>query len=123
MTGTTQNVFPTIRFKDADAAIDWLGRAFGFGEHSVYRNDAGVVEHAELSLEGGIVMLGQGEPGAGGIYIALDDIDAHFKQAKAAGAEITRELADTSYGSREYGARDPEGHDWYFGNYRPNGTS
>lgn len=54
-----------------------------------------------------------------GIYVAVDDADAHFERAKAAGAEITRELEDTEYDSREYSARDPEGYHWSFGTYRP----
>jgi uncharacterized glyoxalase superfamily protein PhnB len=52
------------------------------------------------------------------LYVAVDDVDAHYAQAKSAGAEITRELNDTDYGSREYGARDLEGHHWSFGTYR-----
>jgi uncharacterized glyoxalase superfamily protein PhnB len=53
------------------------------------------------------------------MYVAVDDPDAHHDRAKAAGAEITRELVDQPYGSREYGARDLEGNPWYFGTYRP----
>ena len=40
-------------------------------------------------------------------------------RAKEAGAEITTELVDTDYGSRDYAARDPEGNVWNFGTYRP----
>ena len=40
-------------------------------------------------------------------------------RAKAAGAEIVRELSDTEYGSHDFGVRDPEGHIWSFGTYRP----
>jgi uncharacterized glyoxalase superfamily protein PhnB len=58
----------------------------------------------------------------GGIYIALGSdaaIDAAYARAKAASAEIVRELTDTDYGSHEFGVRDPEGHIWSFGTYRP----
>jgi uncharacterized glyoxalase superfamily protein PhnB len=116
---TTQNVFPSLRFKDANAALEWLSRAFGAEEHVVYRNDTGGVEHAEISLEGGIVMFGQGEANGGSVYVAVADVDSHYDRAKKAGAEITRDLEDTSYGSREYSARDLDGHEWHFGNYRP----
>jgi uncharacterized glyoxalase superfamily protein PhnB len=64
-------------------------------------------------------MLGQGDRGDHGIYVAVEDADAHYEQAKAAGAEIVREIGDTDYGSREYTARDPEGNVWSFGTYRP----
>src|SRR5579859_6378835 len=112
-------MFPFMRFADADAAIDSLSRAFGFQQHAVYRGDDGTVHHAELSLGPGIVMLGQGDPSSQGVYVAVDDADAHYERAKAAGAEITREIEDTPYGSREYSARDLDGHVWSFGTYKP----
>ena len=53
------------------------------------------------------------------VYVVVEDTDAHHARAKAAGAEIVRELQETDYGSREYSARDSEGHLWHFGTYRP----
>jgi uncharacterized glyoxalase superfamily protein PhnB len=44
--------------------------------------------------------------------------DGLFALARAAGAEITSELHDTDYGSRDFAARDPEGDRWSFGTYR-----
>jgi uncharacterized glyoxalase superfamily protein PhnB len=96
-----------------------LHDAFGLQEHAVHRNDDGAIQHAELSLGDDTLMFGEGDPREQSIYVAVDDIDAHYARAKAAGAEITRELAGTEYGSREYGARDLDGHAWYFGTYRP----
>jgi len=113
------NIFPFMRFTDADAAIDWLSRAFGFRQHEVYRHDDGVVHHAEMSLGPGLVLFGQGDPSSQGVYVAVDDADAHYERAKAAGAEIMREVEDTDYGSREYTARDLDGHVWSFGTYKP----
>jgi len=112
-------LYPSLRFTDPDAAIRFLQDAFGFAEHTVYRADDGAVRHAELALGDEMIMFGKGDPAQHGIYIAVDDIDAQYARAKAAGAEITRELADTDYGSREFAARDLDGHDWYFGTYRP----
>ena len=54
-----------------------------------------------------------------GVYVYVPDADAHYARAKAEGAEIVRELADTPYGSREYSVRDVEGHLWSFGTYYP----
>jgi uncharacterized glyoxalase superfamily protein PhnB len=114
------NVYPFIRYADADAALNWLQRAFGFAERAVYRREGGdVIHHAEISLGPGIVMFGQGDSSSHGIYVAVDDADLHYERAKAAGAEIVREIEDTDYGTREYSARDPEGHVWSFGTYRP----
>mgnify|MGYP006174174009 CR=1 FL=1 len=44
----------------------------------------------------------------------VDDVDAHYEQARGAGAEIEYEPMDQPYGVREYGAIDPEGHRWAF---------
>jgi uncharacterized glyoxalase superfamily protein PhnB len=119
MADQTPNIFPALRYADGDAALDWLARAFGFAPRSVHRDEQGVVRHAEMSLGAGTIMFGQGDPGPPGIYVAVEDADAHYAQAKAAGAEITREIEDMPYGSREYSARDLEGQIWSFGTYRP----
>ena len=125
-----QTIFPALRYTDAPAAIDWLGRAFGFERHVVYE-DAGVVHHAELKVPGGMIMLGSARgdaadyqqiappPGTAAIYVVVEDADAHHARAKEAGAQIVMDLHDTDYGSRDYTARDPEGNVWSFGTYQP----
>jgi uncharacterized glyoxalase superfamily protein PhnB len=118
-------VFPTLRYDDAEAAIAFLTSAFGAARHAVYTGDEGKVQHAELRLGNGIVMFGSTSPewpasgGSAGVYVVVDDPDEHCARARQAGAEITMELHDTEYGSREYAARDPEGNAWYFGTYQP----
>ncbi len=113
-------VFPTMSYRDADAAIEFLERAFGAEQHTVYRDESGHVRHAELRLGNGMVMLGEAEAAAGGgVYVVVPQPDEHCAQARAAGADIVREPNDTDYGSREYGARDPEGLVWHFGTYQP----
>ncbi|HET7241250.1 MAG TPA: VOC family protein [Gemmatimonadales bacterium] len=115
------NLFPALRFRDEHRAMDWLERAFGFARHAIYTDDAGKLLHAELKLGHGILMMGSGPEDTLGfsIYVYVEDLDAHFARATAAGAEIVRPLADTSYGSREFAARDLDGHVWYFGTYQP----
>jgi uncharacterized glyoxalase superfamily protein PhnB len=62
----------------------------------------------------------RGLPGRSqGLCVHVDDPDMHHGRAVAAGARIVQELRDEDYGSRGYMARDPEGHVWYFGTYRP----
>src|SRR5687767_1480606 len=124
---TGPNTFPALCYRDAKKAIDWLCRAFGFEKLAVYDGPDGGVAHAELKYGRGVVMLGSAKdnnlglvPPACGkvtqvIYIVVEDPDAHCARAKEEGAEIVRPLADTEYGSREYTARDPEGHVWSFG--------
>ena len=126
----TPTIFPAMKYRDGHAAIDWLEAAFGFRRHAVHAAPDGTVAHAELALgEDGMIMLG-GEPRAPdpdnpwatarlGLYVHVDDVDAHYERAKAAGAVIVREPADTSYGAREYSCRDPDGHLWSFGTYHP----
>jgi uncharacterized glyoxalase superfamily protein PhnB len=131
---TAQSIYPAVRYNDAKAAIAWLKSALGFEEHVVYAENDGSIAHAELSLNGNLIMLGnvKDDPfgrsprDLGGVtgttYIALDtaaDIDKLYARAKAVKAEIVRELGDTDYGSHDFGVRDPEGHVWSFGTYRP----
>jgi uncharacterized glyoxalase superfamily protein PhnB len=134
MEPTGQSIYPSVRYENARAAIDWLKSAFGFEEGDVYEGDDGSIAHAQLELAGNLVMLGSVKDDpygkspkslggvAGGIYVALRtpaEVDACYARAKAAGARIVRELGDTEYGSHDFGARDPEGHVWSFGTYRP----
>lgn len=133
MSELAQSLYPVIRYRDADAAVEWLCRAFGCTERDVHRDDAGTIRHGELELEGNLLMVGTAEDDGwmGGrepqplhstvsLYVALaGDVDAHHDRALGEGAEIVRGLVDQSYGSREYSARDLEGNLWSFGTYRP----
>jgi uncharacterized glyoxalase superfamily protein PhnB len=121
----TTDIYPSMRYRDALAAIDWLERAFGFERHVVHEGAGGTVDHAELRYGEGLVMLGSARaeddhrrPGLGWAYVVVDDIDAHHERAKDAGADIVDGPQDHGYGSF-YGARDLEGNLWSFGTYRP----
>ncbi len=117
--------YPSLRYRDAPAALRWLATAFGFEEHLVVPGPEGTIAHAELRFGNGIFMMGSvkddvfGSAGGMAPYVYVADIDAHCARARAAGAVIVREPFDTDYGSRDYAARDPEGHVWSFGTYRP----
>jgi uncharacterized glyoxalase superfamily protein PhnB len=124
-------IYPTLRYRDAEAMIRWLKDIFGFTERVVYRSD-GVVRHAELAYGSSILMLGQSRDDEYGrligdisgrrtdsIYVAVNDPDALHAKAKAAGARIEMELHNTDYGSRDFACRDPEGNLWSFGTYWP----
>lgn len=120
------SIYPVVRYTDAKAAIAFLTNTFGLIEEQVNNADDGSVGHAELSWDGGIVMLGtrtgDADPfdtGRAVLYLTVDDVDAHHDRAVAAGTKIIYELTDQPYGSREYAARDPEGNVWSFGTYRP----
>ena len=132
MTQAAPRIIPCLRYADAPAAIAWLKRAFGFTETMVVPGPDGTIAHAQLAFGSGMIMLGSAQDDAlalkspcdlGGIaqtiYVIVENADAHYARALLAGAEIVREPEDTPYGSREYAARDPEGHLWNFGTYRP----
>ncbi len=120
------DMIATRYYRDARAAIEWLGQAFGFEVDAVHE-EGGTVRHAELRWGSGMVMLGSragdevsaGRRSGAGVYVIVDDVDAHCARARAAGAEIVLEPTDQPYGSRDYQALDPEGHLWSFGTYRP----
>ena len=128
------NIIPGMRYRDAPAAIEWLCSSFGFSRNLVVPGPGDTIAHAQLVLGDGMIMLGsvadddygqmvKTPQEAGGntqsAYVVVDEIDAHYQRAMAAGAEIVMEIADQEYGGRLYSAKDPEGYLWNFGSYDP----
>jgi uncharacterized glyoxalase superfamily protein PhnB len=132
---TKSTVIPTLRYKDAPAAIEWLCHVLGFERRQVYPGPDGTIAHAELTFQGGMIMLGSQKDDAygrgfkspgevGGVetrsaYVVARDVDAVYARAQAAGATIVRQINNTNYGSREFSVKDPEGHTWSVGSYDP----
>ena len=120
----TPRITPYLLCEDVAATIEFLGSAFGFKERMRIPGPDGSVNHAEMELEDGLIMMGCPGPDYRNpknlghvtqqIYVYVDDVDKHFEQAKSAGATIFEEPADQFYGDRRYGAEDPEGHQWHF---------
>lgn len=128
----------SVFYEDAPAMIDWLMKAFDFKlKIKVEGDKPGVIIHAELTYGEAIIMVCShskltgnrfGVPfvspkEAGGntqtIMLHVPDVDAHHAQAKAAGVEIVMEPTVSDYGpeywcDKGYGAKDPEGHLWWF---------
>jgi uncharacterized glyoxalase superfamily protein PhnB len=119
----TQRITPYLLYEDGEAAIEFASRAFGFRAVDRAVGGAGGL-HAELETPGGgRVYLGQPprgfeNPATVGrtsiTYVIVDDVGAHYEQAKAAGARITEEPNDTPFGHRRYSCADPQGHEWAF---------
>lgn len=117
-------ISPYLNYEDTGAMMDWLERVFGLVPRHSQTDSDGVIVHAEMEFHDGVVMMGS--PGGSfqnprhlgqstqNLYIYVDDVDAHYEKAKAAGAEIIEEPGTQSYGDRRYGVVDPEGHRWYF---------
>jgi uncharacterized glyoxalase superfamily protein PhnB len=134
---TTQRIFPMIAYEDPAAAIEWLTEAFGFRERGErYVGEDGTIGHAELELDGHVVMLASPSPEyqspkthrescvqaarwldnpwvVDGLLVLVDDLDAHHARAVAAGATVIRQPEEGPDG-RLYTAEDLEGHRWMF---------
>lgn len=135
-------IIPCLQYRNAHVAIDWLCEAFGFERLAIHADER-IVHHAQLVLEGGMVMLGSARdellPAKSAdrwqrrivqpdqingretqtACVIVRDPDAHYARAVAAGAEIIRDIADQEYGGRGYGCLDIEGHMWWFASHDP----
>jgi uncharacterized glyoxalase superfamily protein PhnB len=127
----------SVVYQDAAAAIEWLCSAFGFEVRLKVEGENGRIEHCELSLGDGLIMLAQENSNAERAWkralrspkslngantqclmFYVDDAEAHCAHARARGARIVEEPAVHDYGDdywsdRSYGAIDPEGHLWW----------
>jgi uncharacterized glyoxalase superfamily protein PhnB len=128
-------IIPTLRYRDAAAAIEWLCRAFGFEKHLVVPGEGNTIAHAQLTFGNGMIMLGTarddefdkvqktpeqvGGVGTQSPYIIVPDADTHHARAVAVGAKVVYDLRDEEYGGRGYSCLDLEGHLWNFGTYDP----
>jgi uncharacterized glyoxalase superfamily protein PhnB len=133
--GAWPTVVPMMSYENAEAAIAWLGQAFGFRERQRFVDENGRITDAILDVPGGgVVMLGEGTGEyqgprrhretceaarrwqdtpyiVDGLLLALGDVDGHCARARAAGGVILSEPEDTPHG-RQCRVEDPEGHRW-----------
>ena len=118
-------VTPYLLYEDPAAALEWLAAAFGFRERFRHVGESGWIDHAELEIGDGLVMLAR--PNAdyrsprslGGatslVHVYVDDARGHCERARAAGAVIRRLSRRRSRTETiQYCAIDPEGHQWLF---------
>jgi len=123
-------VTPSLYYRNAGAAFEWLEKAFGFEPNFSIADAEGNVVHAEMGHGDMCIMMGQadwsdwakspvaiGGVNTGGVHIQVEDVDAHCARARAAGANILSEPEDQFYGDRTYRAIDLEGHVWSFGQF------
>lgn len=115
-------IIPYLFYRDVPAALDWLARVFGFEE--VLRHPTAKGMHAQMLLDGRMIMMGQsaneqfappqpGRPVNAGVFIYVADVSQHHARAQQAGAAMEHPLADHGYGLT-YTARDLEGQVWFF---------
>ena len=129
------SIVPGMFYRNAPEAIEWLCRVFGFEKHAVYPGPNNTIMHAELTLGGGMIMLGSlqdnehrrfmrqpdeiGGAETRGLNLIVSDADVVYARAKAAGAEILFDIEDKPYGGRGFSCRDLEGRIWNVGTYDP----
>jgi uncharacterized glyoxalase superfamily protein PhnB len=124
------SVWPTIGFRDVDAAVRLLTGGFGFVITAMHHSEDGTLEHGEARWpDGGGIMFGaRGKPGEWGAlgpqgaYVVAaepETVDHAWKRVlKLDGVEVLHELHDTDYGSHEFSVRDADGNLWTMGTYR-----
>lgn len=136
MATTYPDVIPMIAYENGPKAMDWLASAFGFTERARMLDASGRLSHGEMQAGEGVIMLATPTPDyqaprrhredceparkwsavpyiVDGVLVYVDDIDAHFAQAKERGAAILTGVESDQYGKR-YRAEDLEGHRWMF---------
>ena len=115
---------PYLIVKGAAQAIDFYKRAFGATEQFSMAGPDGGVMHAEIKIGDSVIMLADEHPTMGyrgpqafggtpvSMLLYVEDVDARFKQAVAAGATVRSELTNQFYGDRSGTLVDPFGHVW-----------
>jgi PhnB protein len=114
-----RTITPYLVVGDGEAELRFLKEAFGGIEAGVHRREDGTVQHAEVRIGDSLVMLGQppsrDATKAAAIYLWVDDVDATYARALAAGATSESAPADMSYGHRGAGVIDANGITWWIG--------
>jgi PhnB protein len=117
-------VTPHLNVRDAARALDFYKRAFGAVETVRMPGPGGKILHAEIKIGDSHVFLADEMPDLGSrspltiggtataLCLYVDDADAVFNQAVAAGAQVKMPLADQFWGDRYGKLADPFGHEW-----------
>ncbi|MYV53272.1 VOC family protein [Streptomyces sp. SID3212] len=116
---------PYTKYEDVARALEWLTEAFGFTEQQRFAHPDGPVFHAEMLTRAGdpVYLAGPGDgyesPGTTGyrsamVSVDVEDVDAQYKRAEAAGATLVFPPTDTPQGTRICKVEDLEGHEWFF---------
>lgn len=123
-------VTPYLCCKGAAEAIDFYKQAFGAKEKTRLNEPGGKVAHAEIVIGGAVVMLADEYPDYGVLspktiggspvmmHLYVDDVDAFFQKAVAAGAMAKQPPADQFYGDRSASLEDPFGHRWMIATHK-----
>ena len=131
-----QQIIPMLAYENGVEAMNWLCKVFGFIEKTKWLDDNGRLSHGELTMGESMIMLAEPTPYyqspkhhrevceaaakwhevpyiINGVLVYVDDVENHFKTAKAGGAIILSEIERGGPGTR-YRAEDLEGQRWMF---------
>jgi len=123
------SIQPYLHIRGAADAIKFYKKAFNATERMCMPQPDGRIGHAEIQLGDSCIMLADEHPETGiyspahfggspvSIMFYVEDCDATYKQALAAGAKSLREPADQHYGDRMAGVEDPFGFQWWIGTH------
>jgi uncharacterized glyoxalase superfamily protein PhnB len=118
-------LIPQLSAIDVDGYVRFLSEAFGFEVISTWRDPNDPIDvNVEVEFQGVVVGIGRRrvahraakDPAAPnvGLYVIVDDVDAHYRRACSARAKVIWDIADQPFGHRMYAAADPEGYEWCF---------
>ena len=111
------SVTPYLSVPSGEALIEFLERAFGATVKERLTRPDGAFWHGEVRIGDSIVMIGEGRedwpPRPGSLYLYVEDTDATYRRALAAGATSVMQPVDVFYGDRNAGVRDPLGNEWW----------
>jgi len=110
-------VIPYLVVQDARALMAFFTAAFGARERFVAPGPGpgAQVIHGEMELGNSVLMLSDAAPPhpPAHLCIYMDDTDAVFAKAVAAGAEVLSKPETKEYGDRMAGIKDPAGNTWW----------
>jgi len=114
---------PQLVLDDAAQTIDWYTKALGAQEVSRSVGPDGKIMHAELKIGDSRFMVNDAMMGTKGpkalggspasLWLYVQDSDALFNKAVAAGAKVQMPLADQFWGDRAGSVADPAGYSWW----------
>lgn len=125
-------VTPYLTVKDAASAMEFYKNVFGAKESMRLAEPDGRIGHAEMQIGNSQIMISDEYPeidvlgpqsrggSTVGLHLYVEDVDAVFDKAVAAGAKVVRPVSDQFYGDRSGKLADPFGHVWFVSTRKEN---
>lgn len=110
---------PYLYYADADAALAWLEKVFGFGPSTRWLDPDGVLQEADIMVGDAKVSMSARAPGPSDgpgalLIVTVDDLDARREHALVTADVAVSDIEQQPYGPRSFDVTDPWGYKWYF---------